>query len=225
MLPMRLFRGRGLQRDQRGEPADVPRHVRLDLPAQPVPPGRAGLLARPRRACGCCPGPPCRCSSPRSPAPLRPHRRPARHRRRPRPPGRRPRLVRRDRLRPASPTPPRSPPWSISGIGMSLYFSPGRQPGHVQRRAPTNRASPPAPTTRCARSAAPSASPCWPPSSPPSGGYECGQAFVDGLVPALWTGAAAVAPSARPPRSCCPAGAAPRPTAASASAPAERVSA
>ena len=49
----------------------VLRHVRLDLPARPVPADRAGLLGLRGRACAPSRGRSCRCSSRRSPAPCR----------------------------------------------------------------------------------------------------------------------------------------------------------
>ena len=58
------------------------------------------------------------------------------------------------------------------------------------------RGSPPVRTTRSAKSAACSALPCWPRSSPARGGYETPEAFTDGLVSALWAGAAVVGVSA-----------------------------
>ena len=52
---------------------------------------------------------------------------------------------------------------------------PRRQPGHVQRPPRASRASPPAPTTRCARSAARSASRCSASIFSAQGGYESAQ--------------------------------------------------
>ena len=70
------------------------------------------------------------------------------------------------------------------------------------RRSPTSscrpvagrrRARPPGRTTRSARSAACSASPSWRRSSSRYGGYESPETFNDGIVPALWVGAAVLA--------------------------------
>ena len=97
--------------------------------------------------------------------PLRPDRRPAGRRHRPRAPGHRPRLVRRDHLA------RRVVRGAAAGADHQRHrhgavLRAGRQPGDVQRRGPPSRASPPARTTRCGRSAARSASRCWPRSSP-----------------------------------------------------------
>ena len=72
----------------------------------------------------------------------------------------------------------------------------GRQRDPRRGASRTRRARPPAPTTRSASSAASSASRSSPRCSARAGGYESGQAFVDGLQPALCVGAAVLAAGA-----------------------------
>ena len=72
----------------------------------------------------------------------------------------------------------------------------GRQRDPRRGPAARGRARRAAPTTRSASSAASSASRCWRRCSARSGGYQSGQAFVDGLQPALFVGAAVLAAGA-----------------------------
>ncbi|CAK7281776.1 hypothetical protein SGPA1_12569 [Streptomyces misionensis JCM 4497] len=122
----------GLLRDQRGEPADVRRHVRLDLPAQPVHAERAGLLAHGRRAQDAAVDRDADARRPDRRVPVRPRGRPSGRRRGPVSPGGRPRLpgLRGHRARllrraAARPRPQRSRHGPV--------LRPGRRPGDVQR--------------------------------------------------------------------------------------------
>ena len=102
------------------------------------------------------------------------------------------------------------PAFVMGGTGMALVFAPAANAvlGAVDRRRPGR---PRAPPTRSASSAACSASPSSPPCSPAPAASSSPQAFVDGLVPALWV-AAAVLAARRPDRTAgagqvpCPAG-------------------
>ena len=195
MLPMHLFRSRGVHHRQRRLAADVLRDVRLDLPARSVPADRPGLQPAGGRAADPALDRRCRCSSPRSPArcrtasagvrcwspgwPCRPSGS-AGWPRWPAPPSRTPRWCR--------------PSWSpASGCRCSSRPSPT---SCSARCAATRRASPPARTTRSASSAGSSGSPCSARCSRAHGSYASGSAFVAGLTPAVWVGAAAVAVAA-----------------------------
>ena len=84
----------------------------------------------------------------------------------------------------------------LGGTGMALVFSPVANAilGAVQPQEAGPGVA--ARTTRSASSAASSASRCWRRCSARSGGYQSGQAFVDGLQPALFVGAAVLAAGA-----------------------------
>ena len=90
-------------------------------------------------------------------------------------------------------TPSSSVPFVISGIGMALFFAPGRQRRAQLGAARARRARRRVPTTRSASSAACSASPCSPRSSPTTAATHSAQAFVDGMRPAVCVGAVVVA--------------------------------
>ena len=122
---------------------------------------------------------------------LRPDRRPAADGHRARAAGDRARLDGGDRL--ADDVRTRSSSSRSSSPASAWRSSSRRSRTSCSRRCGRRRrARRPAPTTRSASSAASSASPCSPRSSRSYGGYESGQAFVDGLDPAVWVGAVVV---------------------------------
>ena len=193
MLPMRFFRKPDVRARERLVAVHVLRDVRLDLPALAVLPDRAGLLAAQRRACGSCRGRSRRCSSPRSRARCRTGSR-----------GRRSSgsasRSRRSALAwmglVSTPTVAYSEliaPFVLAGIGMSLFFAPvanivlsavrpeeeGQASGR-QQRDPRARRRVRRRRSRVGLRAA-------------FGGYESGQAFIDGMNPALIIGGIVVA--------------------------------
>ena len=180
-----------LRRDQRGQPADVPRDVRLDLPAQPVHAGRPRLLAHR--------GGPADAALDRHAdarradrrLPLRPDRRPPGRRHGPLPPGRGPRLLRLVVAADASYA-AQLPALIISGIGMALYFAPASNlvmsSVRPQEQGIASGANNALREVGGALGIAVMAS-----IFSAQGGYETAQSFVDGLRPALVVGAATVA--------------------------------
>ena len=113
----------------------VLRDVRLDLPARAVLPDRAGLLAlRFGPAHPAVDGDADDRGADRRRA-LRPHLRPAHHGRRPRAAGDRARLDRRGIGTPTTPYAELVGPFILSGVGMGLFFAPGRERGSGQRAA------------------------------------------------------------------------------------------
>ena len=82
-------------------------------------------------------------------------------------------------------------PFILSGIGMGMFFAPWRTSSSA-RSACATRARPPARRTRSARSAASSGSRCSPSIFARVGGYETPEIFTEGLVAAVWVGAAVV---------------------------------
>ena len=82
-------------------------------------------------------------------------------------------------------------PFILSGIGMGCSSRRSRTSSSA-RCGRARRARRPAPTTRSARSAASSASRCSRRSSPASAATSRRQTFTDGLVAAIWVGAAVV---------------------------------
>ena len=82
---------------------------------------------------------------------------------------------------------------SLSGAGMALFFAPVANVVLSSVRADRGRARPRARTTRSASSAACSASRCSPSIFTHEGGYRTAHAFVHGMTPAVYVGAAIVA--------------------------------
>ena len=86
-------------------------------------------------------------------------------------------------------------PFILSGMGMALFFAPVANVVLGACPAARRKARPPVRTTRSVSSVACSVSPCSRRSSPGSAATRRPQSFVDGLVPAVWVGAA-LSPSA-----------------------------
>ena len=164
MLPLRLLPHPRLHGRQRRLAAHVLRDVRLDLPARPVLPGRAGLHpARGRLRTLPVDGHADHRRADRRRSP-RPDRRPPAARRRPRPAGHRAGVVRHrhhpDRRRTCELVPRSCWPgsaWACTSPRSPTWSSP--------RSVPRRRARRPAPTTPSARSVACSGSRCWRPCS------------------------------------------------------------
>ena len=119
VLPQPGLRGR-----ERRVAADVLRHVRLDLPADPVPADRAGLLGRSARAAHAAVDGHADARRADRRRAVRPHRRPAADRGRARAAGDRARLAGRWCSSRRWPTARSVLPFVLAGVGMALFFAP-----------------------------------------------------------------------------------------------------
>ena len=171
--------------------ADVLRDVRIDLPARAVLPDRAGLLALRLGAADPAVDGDADLRRPDRRSPIRPDRRPPADGHGARAPGDRARLDRGDRIADGRRTARLSIPFILSGVGMALFFAPvanvvlsSVKPEEEGKASGANNAIRELGGVFGVAVLASIFS--------HYGGYESGQAFVDGLNPAIWVGAIVV---------------------------------